>query len=144
MPRRAINLWWTVVCYASGSFKKVSAVVALVCGTQPNGYGTNFGLNPRCQICTSFDEETFEHTIFQCDRLILERQRLVSDLKDSMPRNMWSDFERMSFSHRYKFLVSGLMCNSYMPEWKDIYLKISNLIHGLYRARALAYKQLND
>ena len=55
---------------------------------------------------------------------------------------MWVDFERMSYSNKLKFLLSGLNCDRYMPEWRDVYLRVSDLIFGLYRARALSYKEL--
>ena len=142
IPRRCINLWWTVVSHMSGYFKRISCVIALICGTQPNGYGANFGLNPRCQICVSYESETFEHTVFCCDALDQARRRLMDDLKEAMPQNMWVDFERMSYSSRLKFLLSGLNCDRYMPEWRDVYLRVSDLIFGLYRARALSYKEL--
>ena len=141
---RRINLWWTVVSHMSGYFKKVSSVVALICGTQPNGYGVNFGLNPRCQICVSYEAETFEHTLFQCDGLDITRQRFMNDLKNNMPQNMWFDFDSMSYAQKFKFLLSGLNSDRYMPEWKDIYLSISTLIFELYKARAMSYNQLNE
>ena len=144
VPKRAINIWWTVVSHVSGHFNRVWSVMALVCGTQPKGYGTNFGLNARCQICTSFNSETFEHTVFNCDRLNNTRERLIDNLREVMPQNMWTDFIRMPGSQKLKFLLSGLMCDEYMPEWKDIYLRTSDLIFELYRERALVYKQLNE
>ena len=61
-----------------------------------------------------------------------------------MPQNMWTDFIRMPGSHKLKFLLSGLMCDEYMPEWKDTYLRTSDLIFELYRERALVYKLLNE
>ena len=142
VPVRAISLWWTVVSRASGSFKRVSCVVALVCGTQPNGYGANFGLNARCQICTSFDSETFVHTVYHCDKLDNIRRRLTDNLEECMPQNMWTDYTVMSCPQKLKFLLSGLMCDKYVPEWHDIYLAISDFIYELFRARAIAYKEI--
>ena len=45
--------------------------------------------------------------------------------------NMWVDFERMSYSNKLKFLLSGLNCDRYMPEWRDVYLRVSDLIFVL-------------
>ena len=144
VPMRRINLWWTVVSHMSGSFKRVSCVMAILCGTQPNGYGANFGLDPRCQICDSFASETFEHTVFQCERLDITRQRCMDEVKDSMPRAMWDEFSKMTHSQKLKFILSGLNSTKYMPEWKYIYVSLSSLIYEIYKERALIYKRLNE
>ena len=126
-----MNLWWKLVSDVSGAFKSVSSVVAIICGSQPKGLGANFGRNARCQICTGYETETFEHTLFTCDTLTCVRNNCLDKLRQSMPIAMWLDFERMSISYKMKFLLSGLNSTNYMPEWKDILLCVSNFVFEL-------------
>ena len=66
---KRLNVWWRFVAKTPGAFRSVSCVVALLCGSQPNGYGANCGSQRRSQISGDFTVETMEHIIFECEGL---------------------------------------------------------------------------
>ena len=139
---KKLNIWWKCVARSSHSFRSVSCVVALLCGTQPNGYGVNFGSRRRCLICCDYVIETVEHIIFECSGLQINRQTLINELVASMPDAMREEFMYMNSRAKLTFILSGLGGSKYVPEWQSTYLKSSRLIHMMYRTRALKYKDL--
>ena len=136
---KKMNVWWTFVAKNSGAFKCTSSVVALLCGTQPNGLGANFGSRVRCQICSAFAIETFTHTVFECEGIIETRRIHLSELYNVMPAAMRISFCELSNQEKLTFILSGLGCKSYIKDWQDIYLKASVFIHKVYRERARQY-----
>ena len=128
----------------SGAFKCTSSVVALLCGTQPNGYGANFGSRVRCQICSTFAVETFEHVVFECEGITEARNVLLTDLLDAMPRAMRTSFTELNNEAKLVFILSGLGCDSYIKEWQDTYLKASRLVHCLFRERYNSYLGIDE
>ena len=144
VQQRGTNIWWTFVKYNSGAFKRTSAVMSLLCGSQPKGMGKNFSRNPRCQICDLYASEDFVHTLFVCDCLNVARQRLLGDLTDTMPAGMRTDFLNMNHEEKLIFLLSGLSCNRYLKEWIHIYYKASTFIYEMFRARADEYDRFDD
>ena len=137
---KKLNVWWKCVANSSNAFRSVSCVVALLCGTQPNGYGANFGSRQRCLICCDYVMESMEHIIFECSGLQTKRQTLLCELVTSMPHAMRESFMTMNNKAKVIFIVSGLGSEVYLPEWQDIYLKSSRLIHMIYRERVMKYK----
>ena len=140
---KKLHVWWKCVAYSSHSFKSVSCVVALLCGTQPSGYGVNFGSRRRCLICCDYVTESIEHIIFECSGLQVNRQTLVNELVNSMPLAMRESFMTLNNRAKATFIISGLGSATHIPEWQDIYLKASRLIHMMYRDRAVKYKNLD-
>ena len=104
--------------------------------------GKNFSRTPRCQICTDYVIEDFEHTLFVCENLRDIRQQLHAKLIESMPLAMHNEYVNMCNKDKLKYLLSGLSSNSYVPEWQDIYFKASTFIYEIYRARAAEYERL--
>ena len=141
---KKLNIWWTFVSKNSGAFKCTSSVVALLCGTQPNGYGANFGSRVRCQICSTFAVETFEHVVFECEGITEARNVLLTDLQDAMPQAMRTSFTELNNEAKLVFILSGLGCDSYIKEWQDTYLKASRLIHCLFRERYNRYSGIDE
>ena len=121
----------------------MSCVVALLCGTQPSGYGVNFGSRRRCLICCDYVTESIEHIIFECSGLQVNRQTLINELVKSMPLAMRESFVTLNNRAKATFIISGLGSATHIPEWQDIYLKASRLIHMMYRDRAVKYKNLD-
>ena len=143
IKERKIIIWWEFVRRCSGTFKRVSTVVALLCGTQPRGYGANFGHYARCQICTSYEMETILHVLFDCETLSEMRERVYGPLLNSMPIRMRQEYEAMDKSARLKFLLSGFLVDKYVPEWQDLYMKTSTFVYEVYKARRNRYEFLN-
>ena len=137
---KTLNVWWKCVAISSNAFRSVSCVIALLCGTQPNGYGVNFGSQQRCQICCDYVTETMEHIIFECTGLQTKRHIVMELLMKSMPHAMRESFMMMNSKAKVVFILSGLGSSNYVPEWQDIYLKASRLIHVMYSERSMKYK----
>ena len=140
---KKMNIWWKCVGKSSNAFKDVSCVVALLCGTQPNGYGVNFGSRRRCLLCCDYTTETLEHIIFECSAIEV-RQSLMDNLIESMPTGMRASFISMNNQMKVKFILSGLGSENYLHEWNNIYLSASKLIHNIYSERAAKYKSITD
>ena len=136
---KKLSVWWTFVAKTSGAFKSTSSVMALLCGTQPNGYGANFGDKVRCQICSAFAIETFEHTLFECEGIKETRQDLLAELYAAMPLAMRISFRELSNQEKLTFILSGLGCETYVREWNDIYHKACIFIHNVFRDRVNKY-----
>ena len=113
-------------------------------GTQPNGYGANFGSRVRCQICSTFAVETFEHVVFECEGITEARNVLLTDLLDAMPQAMRTSFTELNNEAKLVFILSGLGCDSYIKGWQDTYLKASRLIHCLFRERYNRYSGIDE
>ena len=141
---KEVCIWWKFVSKSSGSFKSASCVVSLLCGTQPNGYGVNFGQSQRCQLCESFDIETIQHVVFECDGLEAIRGPNMMRLWDAMPNAMRLSYHDLTNTEKLVFLISGLGCDRYEHQWRDIYASISKLILELYRHRAFLYKRYDS
>ena len=137
---KKLNVWWKCVSKSSNSFKSVACVVALLCGTQPRGYGANFGSQRRCQICCCYVVESMHHIIFECTGLQLKRASLINELTKAMPSGMRDSFAKMNNQAKTEFILTGLGSEVYIPEWQDIYLKASRMIHVIYSERAKIYK----
>ena len=140
---RRVIIWWKFVSRCSGAFKRVSAVVSLICGTQPRGLGANYGRFARCQICTSYEMETTTHVLFDCETLNITRDVVQRSLLDAMPDSMRHEFVKMDKLSRLKFLLSGFLVENYVPEWQDLYHKASSFVYELYRDRRNRYELLN-
>ena len=141
---KKLNVWWNFVAKTSGAFKSASSVVAILCGSQPNGYGVNFGSRVRCQICCDYCIETFEHIIFDCMELREVRNVLLTELLEAMPPAMRESFTGLNNLQRLVFIISGLGSDVYIKEWQEVYLKASRLIHIMFRERANRYNMITD
>ena len=141
---KKLNVWWKCVAKSANSFKSVSSVIALLCGTQPSGYGENFGSRQRCKVCCSYDYDSMEHIIFECTRLQDKRQSMMNDLTNTMPYGMRESFLNLNIKAKTVFILTGLGSATYVPEWQDIYLKASRLIRVMYIERSKSYKAQNN
>ena len=138
---KKLNVWWKVVAANSAAFRSVSSVVALLCGTQPSGCGTNFG-SRTCQICCDYTRDTVEHILFECAGLQNRRATLLKLLTDSMPYGMRESFAMLNTKDKAIFILSGLGKGCYIPEWQKTYLSASRLVHTMYSARKALYDSL--
>ena len=141
---KEICIWWKFVSKSSGSFKGASCVVSLLCGTQPKGYGANYGHNQRCKLCGSYETETIQHVVFECDGLENIRGPNMQRLCDAMPNAMRNSYGDLTNLEKLDFLLSGLGCDRYENQWREIYVSISKLILDLYRHRAFLYKRYEE
>ena len=138
---KKMNVWWRFVAKNPGAFRSVSCVVSLICGSQPNGYGANFGSRKRCQICDGFVVETMEHIVFNCTALEDVRATALHELLDSMPRAMKMSFCELPTESKLEIIVTGLS-DTYIEDWSNVYSKACRFIHKLYRERAALYKRI--
>ena len=97
----------------SHSFRSVSCVFAILCGTQPNGS------RPRCLICCDYVIESAAHIIFECSGLQINRRTLFNELVTSMPVAMREEFMYMNSRAKLTFILSGLGGSKYVPEWQQ-------------------------
>ena len=68
----------------------------------------------------------------------------MNELIKVMPQGMRESFAKMNYKAKTVFLLTGLGSEAYIPEWQDVYLKASRMIHVIYSERAKIYKDLQE
>ena len=82
--------------------------------------------------------------MFECDGLEAIRGPNMMRLWDAMPNAMRLSYHDLTNTEKLVFLISGLGCDRYEHQWRDIYASISKLILELYRHRAFLYKRYDS
>ena len=135
-----MNCWWTFAKCTPAECIKVSSVISVLMGNQPQRFQQNLSRED-CAIC---DEQTYDgnmHVLFECEKLENLRTQMLEKLTRSMPQALASDFMDMSNEEKAILMLSGYGHN-YIPEWKELYVNMVNLIDSLYKLRSCAYDNL--
>ena len=120
--------------------KKVSAVIAIACGTQPKGmYCTTTNT---CVLCTRRAPDSPEHILFWCEVLSQIRDNHMQRIISEMPRALQLSFESMPPSEKVVFLISGFRCE-YTREWSQIYKECANFVFSMYKERHNIFSNIN-
>ena len=56
-----------------------------------------------------------------------------------MPDAMAEHVRHLSYNDKFKYIISGMKCEKYVPEWKSSYFKIANFVHMIFKERASQY-----
>ena len=126
-----LHVWWIFANKYPKLIKEVSAVVAVMCGTQPKNL--NF-FNRHCNLCSQRPMDTSRHILFECVALSQVRKLQLQNIQYVMPQAMKLQFVNMTHSEKLCFLVSGLKC-SYIEEWAAIYTAIAKFVFFIYEKR---------
>ena len=67
----------------------------------------------------------------------------LGTIRSLMPTAMLNDFNEMSYSLQFEYLVSGLN-NSYVREWDALYGAIAQFVWDTYRLRDEKHRSLPE
>ena len=115
-----LHPWWVFVRNFSATYRKVSCVFAILCGTHPIGLQRNFS-SSMCKLCTHSCRETSLHVLFECAVLENSRETLMSNIVNAMPQNMSNSFLLLNNCDKYTLFVTSLHSKSYVREWDHVY-----------------------
>mgnify|MGYP005733333309 CR=1 FL=1 len=141
VKRISISPWWKFVQHNPRYFKPVSALLAVLCGSQPKYYMCNFNDN-KCMLCYDLNNDSPQHIIFECDRLKLCREYHVKRIKFVMPHAMKCEFECMNNYDKMCFLLSAMNCD-FNLEWNILYEFISLFVFDIFKTRKAFYDIIN-
>ena len=137
MEAISMNIWWRFAQNNPRYVKKVSAVVALLCGTQPKQLQRNLESHKsKCLLCNSICKDDLHHVIVDCPKMIQNIETFWRDIYDKMPLAMSRDIKNMNRQKSIDFLISGLG-GKYVKEWDPIYANIVTHIWNIYEKRAM-------
>ena len=131
----AIHPWWIFGNEHPHMCKRVSAVVAVMCGTQPKGMQC---IAKICALCPHRQTDNPEHVLFGCEALSTTRNTHTLKMTLKMPYAMKIEFENMPPPEKVTFLVSGFRCG-YTREWADIYVEAAHYVYNMYKERHNKY-----
>ena len=126
-----IHMWWNFANKCPNILREISAVVAVMCGTQPKRLGH---FCKQCNLCNHRLPNSSEHILFECEILSDVRETQLVNLYYVMPIAMKTQFELMPNYDKMCFLVSGLNCG-YVEEWSCIYTNIAKFVFKMYSKR---------
>ena len=129
--------WWCFVKASPRYYRKVSSILAIICGSQPKFHQCNFD-NNLCGLCCDRQAETPVHILFQCPCLNIDRDYYLSRVRFSMPFALRNEFINMTDREKCQFLLSA-MNTKFNADWLSIYESISDFVHELYRKRKKLY-----
>ena len=135
----SMNAWWYFANYFPQFTKKVSAVIAVMCGAQPRGMHCAMNI---CALCASRQPDGPEHVLFMCEALSLLRTMLINDIVSKMPSAMQGSYSRMMPIEKVVFLISGFNCGYYTKEWAHMYRATACFVYHMYKQRHKMYTEL--
>ena len=121
--------------------RQVSAVVAILNGSQPGGMQCNLG-KKLCGLCADRETETPAHILFKCKSLSENRQHLLAKIYASMPPGMATDFSIETDENRTTLFLSAFKCKYAISEWFPIMVNVSSFVYNMYRRRSVLYGEL--
>ena len=131
VPNIRIHPWWIFANRYPKYARQVSAVVAIMCGSQPK----NMYIYSRyCTLCAQRLPENTQHVLLECEALSHLREIHIRKIKEVMPIAMRAQMENMTHSDTMCFLISGLKCN-FVDEWGPIYESIASFVFAMYSKR---------
>ena len=107
-----VHLWWIYANKFPHHMKKVSATVAVLCGSQPKNMQIFRQNHIMCDLCLSRSYDSTEHILFLCEALSNTRIECINRLTESMPAAMKKDFLEITQSRRLCSCCPGLAQSS--------------------------------
>ena len=135
-------VWWSLARKHPHLMNKVSAVVAVIMGSQPKRLQCNFR-HKLCRLCDLRIKDTPLHTLMSCTQHTEKRDHHLRNIVSSMPVAMANSFDNMTPEEKFTFMLSGLQCRSIIEEWKDIMVKICSFVFEIYTIRKQLYDQMD-
>ena len=135
-----MNCWWIFSKASPLTTNKVSSLMAVMMGGQPSGYQQNFSRDA-CTLCDSQSYDNVIHVLFDCDKLSQMRCQLYQKLIASMPQALSEDFHNMTKREKLILMFSGYG-QTYIPEWRNLYMNTAAYVDSLYKLRSNAYDAL--
>ena len=135
------HICWVLVHRYPHLFRKVSAVMALLVGSQPK-YLQCFRLTRLCELCALCEMDTPEHLLLRCQAMDHIRTTYLSKLYDIVPYGMrvntMQDHEKMIF------FLSGLHCSTFVDEWSEAFMCICSFVYAVYMQRKQLYDEIDQ
>ena len=139
LPHICILSWWRFGQQCPSSIRKCRSIIRLLlechqlksCKFKYKNEGIH---DPFCEYCDDRAVEDVEHVLFVCKENTEHRDKLWKRIVATCPNTLIQDMILMPVPIRTAFLLSGLG-NSYVPEWKSLFIEVANYIHDLYSKR---------
>ena len=137
------HAWWNYVKECPTAYHKVSSVIALLQGCQPKGMIRNISQR-YCLLCNNSSLDGPVHILFECDALKVTRDIFWEKIIDSAPIAMGNELNTISSRGKLIFIISGLKCNIYVKEWRQVYDGAACFVYNIYKKRAALYDSLDN
>ena len=70
--------------------------------------------------------------MFECSSISNERKTLWSEVEEVSPPNLIMAINAMTSEKKCEFILNGFNC-SFIPEWQDLYTRLTDFVNVLYR-----------
>ena len=77
--------------------------------------------------------------LMQCEELDHVRYNAMEAFENVMSPAMKEEFSYMSYEKKTTFILTVMNCD-YIPEWNEIYDKMSEAVHKIYSERKKLYE----
>ena len=115
----SINVWWRFTAFHPDYVKRVSCVMAVMIGTEPQCFQCNFNCKV-CRLCCGNKRDNALHVLYECPQLLSTRGSARLDVINSMPDAMAEHTRGRTDHDKLISIRSGLKGGS-IREWQDIY-----------------------
>ena len=126
MDKISMNVWWRFTAFHPGYVKRVSCVIAVMMGTEPQNFQCDFNCNV-CRLCCGNKKDNALHVLYECPQLLSTRGSAWLEVVNSMPGAMAEHIRGRTDRDKLSFILSGSK-GSYIREWQDIYKKIACIL----------------
>ena len=144
VPHIQLNVWWKFLIKCPQYFRKVSAIMSLLCGTQPKPLQRNLEYHKSsCVLCKLRVKDDIYHVMIYCEKMTMHREMFWSRIFDEMPLAMKNNLQEMPQQRSIDLIISGLG-GSYVDEWEKIYANIAVQTWNIYEKRAWEIDKLSQ
>jgi hypothetical protein len=130
-------VWWLVARANPRMLHQCKLAVRMLVGEHGLNCNTGRfrGIGKNCTLCELHLTETLEHFLFvcNCEEMTRSRAELWGRVENNMPPEMVDHVRTMTHKDKTVFILAG--CNSWVPEWMNMYIEILRFLKGLYYAR---------
>ena len=137
----SINVWWRFTAFHPDYVKRVSCVLAVMMGTEPQCFQCNLNCKV-CRLCCGNRRDNALHVLYECPQLLSTRGSAWLDVINSMPDAMAEHTRGRTDHDKLIFILSGLK-GGYIREWQEIYKRIADFVYSMYCARFHLYARLD-
>ena len=113
----SINVWWRFTAFHPDYVKRVSCVMAVMMGTEPQCFQCNFNCKV-CRLCCANKRDNALHVLYECPQLLSTRGSAWLEVINSMPDAMTEHIRGRTDHDKLIFILSGLK-GGYIREWQD-------------------------
>ena len=103
----SINVWWRFTAFHPDYVKRVSSVLAVMMGTEPQCFQCNFNCKV-CRLCCGNKRGNALHVLYECPQLLSTRGSAWLEVINSMPDTMAEHIRGRIDHDKLIFILFGL------------------------------------